>query len=120
MRWHTQALAGKAVEVTHDPQPGFFKRRLRPKCCWVPVRIWMRQETDDAGDLISDEKLLCTVDGEPRDPGDQWTYCCTDPISEREFNYLTRLRAWQRVNAPEEWDPFTPIDHTRTPIIEEN
>lgn len=120
LAWHSARLAGAELETVHEePHAGWFKRRLVKKGCWVPARIWLEQETDEAGELIAPERMLCEVDGQRRDPADQWLWLCQEPISEREFNYLTRLRAWQRINAPEEWDPMVPVDHTKTPIVED-
>lgn len=119
--WHTAALASgaDAMTVSGDPQVGWYQRRLVKKGCWVPARIWLEQEVGDDGELLSDQKLRCEVDGVERDAADQWLWLCQNPITERAFNYLKKLRAWQRVNRPDEWDPMVPIDHTRTPITEE-
>lgn len=121
--WHAQACAGRAWHVQiHEDEPlcGFFKARLARKAPFVPARIWLRQEVDDAGELTSPEVLLCEIDGVPKDPVAEWTRLCQYPITQTEFEYMTRLRAWQRANAPEEYQAaWRPVDHLKTPILEE-
>ncbi len=128
LAWHAAALAARTdwqrknltpVGVNEDPQAGWFKRRLIKNGPWVPARIWLDQEVED-GELLAPERVLCEVDGQRRDALDQWLWLCQEPISEREFIYLTRLRAWQRVNAPEELERVGRVDHTETPIVEES
>lgn len=111
-----RAIAGERQEIREDePQAGWWKMRLKPKCAWVPVRIWLEQEVLD-GELIAPEVLKCTVDGEEKDPREVWVWCSQRPIEEHEFRYMTALRAWQRANEPEAWDPYRPIDMTETAI----
>lgn len=113
-------VAGDAnVRIAEDEiKSGWFKRRLRKGCPWVPVRIWIHQVIDDAGELLEPERFACSVDGRAADPVEQWPRVCMSPIAEHEFEYLTALRAWQRVNEPEAWDPLKPVDLTRTAIEE--
>lgn len=117
--FYWRSIAGENPPVHVDePRAGWFKIKLKTRCCWVPVRIWLEQETDEAGELIAPEVLKCTVDGELRDPCQVFNWCCRQVIEEHEFRYMTALRLWQRVNEPEAWDPYRPIDMTETPIEE--
>ena len=120
--WHTAAVAAGETggpEIHGDePQCGWFKCRLSKKGCWVPARIWVAQVTDADGELTEPAVMHCEVDGDRKDPGERWTWICSNPITLREFEYLTRLRRWQRVNAPHEWDPMRPVDHLSTPVLE--
>lgn len=95
-----------------DPRPGWFKRRLVKNGVFVPARIWMFQWVDDAGDLVGDEVLQCEVDGEYADPAEAWSWLCSNPITEAEFNHLTALRQWAAKHAPGEpyADPRKPVD----------
>lgn len=117
LEFYRRALAGARDEIREgDPEAGWWKMRLIRRGAWVPVRIWIEQEIDDAGELLAPQVVKCTVDGEVKDPREVWQWCCTRPIAEHEFDYMTALRAWQRINEPEAWDPYRPIDMTETPI----
>jgi hypothetical protein len=117
LAFHRRALAGAREDIREqDPEAGWWKMRLSKRGCWVPVRIWLEQDIGDDGELLAPEVLKCTVDGEEKDPREVWQWCCTRPIAEHEFRYMTALRAWQRVNEPDAWDPYRPIAMTETPI----
>lgn len=124
LAWHRGAVAVDgsvpiAAAVHADPQCGWFKRRMVKKGCWVPARIWLHQVVDhETGELSEPQQLLCEVDGERYEADDQWLWLCKEPITQAEFDYLTELRAWQRVNAPHEWDATVPVDHLSTPVLE--
>jgi hypothetical protein len=113
--WRAMCGEQQAV-IEQDPQAGWYQIRLAKRGPWVPVRIWLEQETGDDGELLGPEILKCTVDGEEKDPRDVWQWCCTRPIAEHEFRYLSALRSWQKVNEPEAWDPYRQVDMTETPI----
>lgn len=115
--FHRRALAGARDTIVEDlPEVGFWKMRLVKRGAWVPVRIWLEQEIGDDGELLAPEVVKCTVDGAEKDPREVWQWCCTRPIAEHEFRYMTALRAWQRVNEPDAWDPYRAIDMTETTI----
>jgi hypothetical protein len=116
LAFYRRALAGAREAVTETPEAGWWQIRLVRKGCWVPVRTWLEQDIGDDGELLSPDVLKCTVDGAEKDPRDVWQWICTRPIAEHEFLYLTDLRAWQRVNEPDAWDPYKPVDMTETPI----
>lgn len=112
-----RAIAGERQPVfENEPQAGWWKLKLKSRCCWVPVKIWLVQEVGDDGELLGPEIYKCTVDGAERDPIEVFGRCCRHPIEEHEFLYMTALRAWQRANEPEAWDPYRPIDMTETTI----
>jgi hypothetical protein len=117
LEFHARALAGARDSVhENDPRPGWWKMRIVKKGPWVPVKIWLEQDIDEGGELLGPEIVRCLVDGSSWDPRDAWLYCCNVPIAEHEFQYLTALRAWQRINEPELWDPYKPVDISQTPI----
>lgn len=119
LAFYWRAMAGVEQAVQEDqPEAGWWKRRMIKRGAWVPVRIWLEADVGDDGELLGPEVLKCTVDGEIVDPRDVWQFCCTRPIAEHEFRYLTDLRAWQRVHEPEAWDPYKPVDMTETAIEE--
>jgi hypothetical protein len=99
--WHSSAMAGEHPPVTHDPQCGWFRRKLVKGGPWVPARIWLEQEIDpETGELVRDETMMAEVNGEPADPDDAWTWLCSEPISEEQFNYMEAAAAHARLHAP--------------------
>lgn len=94
--WWTSALAGESPLITEEAQPGFYRRRLVKGGPFVPVHIWIERDVDDAGDLVSDERIMCSVNGRIASAEEHWTYCCSHPIAEPEFDYLTRLSSYAR------------------------
>lgn len=109
--WWRSALAGEKPAITENPEPGFFKRRLVKGGPWVPVQIWIEEERDEAGDLMADQVVKCTVDGVLADVDAHWSYCCARPITEAEFDYLSRVSAHAKARAPRE-----PLAHPRKRI----
>lgn len=88
--WWRGALSDPNSIITHEPQPGYYKRKLVKGGVFVPARIWMFQEIDEeTGELLSDELLQCEVNGTYADPEDAWSWICANPIREQEFHYLT-------------------------------
>lgn len=120
--WHRQAVTGGAWHIPineSDPLCGYFKTRLVKDGPFVPARIWMEQPVDDDGELISPEVLRCEVDGQAKDPVEQWVRLCHNAITHNEFDYMTRCRNWAKANAPEEYEAaWRPVDHLSTPILE--
>lgn len=117
--WWMVAIAGGDPETTADPQCGFFKRRLVKGGPWVPARIWIDAEVcPETGELLSDERLQCEVNGAWADPDDAWSWICANPISEQEFKYLTALASHCAKHEPDHpaANPRKPIDHLSTPL----
>lgn len=116
--WWRSALAGESPPITENPEPGFFKRRLVKGGPWVPVAIWIEAERDEAGDLLSDEVVKCTVDGRLVDVDSHWTYCAGSPITEAEFDYLSRVSSYAKASDKREplANPRKPIDPLKFPL----
>lgn len=116
--WWRAAVAGERPAITEDPEEGFYKRRLVKGGPWVPVQIWVEAERDEAGDLLSDEVVKCTVDGVLVDVDSHWSYCCARPITEAEFDYLSRVSAHAKARAPREplANPRRRIDPLKFPL----
>lgn len=103
LAWWRAALAGKAPQITGEPQCGFFRRKLVKDGPFVPARIWLHQELDvEARELMGDEELRCEVDGRAADAEDQWSWVAGQPITEEEFNYLTARRSYADAHAPDD------------------
>lgn len=103
-QWWRDALAGLRPVITSEPQCGFFQRRFVRGGVFVPVAIFIEQETDATGELSTDERLVCLVNGKPADPESEWTYCAGNPITEQEYRFLIERHKWAKENAPA--DPF--------------
>lgn len=116
--WWRAAVAGDRPPITEDPEEGFYKRRLVKGGPWVPVQIWIEAERDEAGDLLSDEVVKCTVDGVLVDVHSHWSYCAGSPISESEFDYLARVSAHAKARNPREplANPRRKIDPLKFPL----
>lgn len=116
--WWVATLSGLKPQITHEPQCGYFKRRLVRDGPFVVARIWMHQETDADGDLIAPEELRCEVDGKEKDPVEAWTWLAGKPITREEYRHLDAVRTWARQHAPEqpEADPDKPVDWLNAPL----
>ena len=86
------------------PAPGCYVLRLVRGGVPVAARIWVEDGERDpvTGDLLSDQRLLCEVDGRgiedisAEDPrGWPWW-----PISEQQHSYMTADAAWLRRHDP--------------------
>lgn len=115
LAWWREALALPAYErvgIPDQPHAGFFQRRLVKGGPFVPARIWLHQDIGDDGELLDDEVLRCEINGEPADADEAWSYLCSAPISEAQFNYMTARGQWASFYAPTEAaaNPRRPID----------
>lgn len=114
--WHRSALTRRAVIVGDEPQCGWFARRLVKGGILVPARIWIEGAIfDDAGDLVDQPELRCEVNGRAADPFEQWHWLAGSPISEAEFNFMTKRAQWAAWYAPDlpEANPKRPVDWLR-------
>jgi hypothetical protein len=102
LQWWRNALDGLKPQITEDIQCGFFKRKLVKGGVFVPVRIWKAGDRDADGELIEDEYTCCDVDGRAANPVDHWVWCCTNPITEKEFQFLTKLSSYAKKRDPRE------------------
>lgn len=95
------------------PQCGFFQRRLVKGGPFVRARIWREPEVDfETEKPTGKDALLCEVNGERRDPFDQWGWLSQNPITEREFRFLAETHEWAMKHAPDEPEasPRKPIN----------
>lgn len=92
LRWWRTALLGlRPVRIETDPQCGWYRMRLYGAGPWVPARIWCHQDIDpETGELADDERILCEVDGQMRDPVSVWTR--VQPITREQYDALIHLR----------------------------
>lgn len=111
LQWWRDALEGLKPQITDQPMPGWYRRRLVKHGPFVGVQIWNDAPHDESGDLLDDEILKCTVDNRDADPVDNWLYCCVHPISVKEFEYLSKLSKFAKKHAKRE-----PLANPRKPI----
>lgn len=88
--WHSRAICGFSVPVHEDNiEAGFYKVRTAPFArTWYPAAIWWEGETDELGELVSDEVLRCHIAGLEYDPYEQWLRLAKYPISREEYEAL--------------------------------
>lgn len=93
--WHRAALAGLRPPVHEgEPQCGWFKTRLAKGGPFVPAVIRLDRDIDPAtGELASPERIVCEVNGQPRNAWDAWGSLCKSPISREEYRDLQDLQA---------------------------
>lgn len=97
-----------------SPQPGFYRTRNVKGGPWLPVIVWREPpEIDEVGDLMSDEVLLCMIDGKPANPYDRWLVFARNPISAEE--YFALFAASSAPGAPPTNLPVDPL--TDAPIF---
>ena len=90
--WRRSVSGERVPRFEDEPQPGYYKCRMTKGGPFVPVEIWIEQETDpDTGELVADERLCAIVNAQLRDPLRIWTYC--RPISAEEYDALTGAHA---------------------------
>ena len=96
--WYEARISGEERHTSeHEIQCGFFKVRkfpygLWPTGPWIPARIWMADgETDEIGELLTEEKWFAEIDGKRVDPWRTWTWLSKHPVTEAEWLWLTAL-----------------------------
>jgi len=88
--WWNAALRGERPPV-HDGEPhcGFYRRKLVKGGPWVPAMIYVEADTDgDTGELTSDERFACLLNGKPANAHVQWSWLCGNPITLAEYRGL--------------------------------
>lgn len=93
LAWHRAALTGVPMAI-HEGEPhcGWFKTRLVKGGPFVPASISIQRDVDENGELASDERLICEVNGARRDPVKTWLSICKNPISRAEHCNLQDLQ----------------------------
>lgn len=122
-RWHSEAVKGVYGDFDEvhpdDPQPGWYKTKLAKGGVFVPARIWLDSVVDiGTGELLEPEAMLCEVDGLRCDAHEQWSWLCRHPITETEFDYLTKLRRHAAQHEPDLpiANPRRPVDWLKAPL----
>ena len=122
-RWHRDAVAGRLVMIVNEePQCGWYRRTLVKGGVMVPVRIWIdtpQGAIDEAGELVDQPVMRCEVNDRAADPFEQWSWVADDPITEIEFDYLTKRNRWAGWYAPEDpaANPRKPVDWLTAPTL---
>lgn len=89
--WWNAAVHGERLP-THESEVhcGLFKKRLVARGPWVPASIYIeRTVCPDTGELLSDERLRCEINGNAADPEEAWVWLARNPITQDEYDLLT-------------------------------
>jgi hypothetical protein len=100
------------VRRIDQPEPGYYKMRLRRGGPWVGVRIAFDQSGDPRAEVDGRSDW---PDGSPIDAFAIWPYVRVS--DQGEFEFLARWREWALAHAPEHpaARPFEPIDYSKLP-----
>lgn len=97
--WWLAAVSGERLP-THENEVhcGLFKKRLVARGPWVPASIYIeRTVCPETGELLSDEKLRCEINGHPADPFEAWVWLAKHPVDQTEYDDL-KLMAMEMSN----------------------
>lgn len=91
----------RAIDVT-EPEPGFFRMKLRGGGVLVGIRIWHGAPRDPVtGDEMDRSwRWQAECNGEPIDFERVWPQCAGDPITEAEYRAYSQRQRWAREKAP--------------------
>lgn len=109
LEWYRAALAGKKPAITSEPECGYYKRKLARGGPWVPGRIFREPSGE----------LACIVNGKLCDVLDEWLWLCTQPITEREYQFRVATGKWATEYAPgsPEANPERKVNLRRLPPL---
>lgn len=102
-----------------QPVAGFYRMRLRGGAVKSAIRVWFGPPHDPVTGEELDRfwRWQATADGEPADFDRIWPACATDVLTESEYTFLIRRRAWAKQNAPRSayatgrrYDPLDPAN----------
>ena len=126
LAWWRGELAAQGVpvfdrakhSVPQIPQVGWYKRRLVIGGAWVATRIWREPEIGMDEKPTGRDVLRCETDGRSRDPWLQWDAVCRHPISQADYEFMTKNAAWVREHSPDEPEarPDRAVDWLKCPI----
>lgn len=116
LAWHTEAMRQIEMRQPHvvvndEPQCGWFECRMVQDGPMLPAMIWLDQDTDDANELLDEEKMRCQVVCLEQDPMEWWSKLSKRPISQERYDYLMALGDWAA-----EWMPSHPFNEPRKRI----
>ena len=78
-------LAGKNVAIdVNNPIPGYYRVRSARNGPWRPVAIWRTE----------DNRLVCRVAGEMKDPVQVWQWCAKNPMPKEEVAHAFKNGTW--------------------------
>lgn len=101
--WEKLAAKERPPIQVDQPEPGYYRRRLVKNGPFVACRIWIERDIDpDTGEIIADDKYLCTVDGKPASAMEQWSWLASHAISKEEYDFMLADADWCRKYAPDD------------------
>lgn len=120
VRGAVHSIGGKDTVDVSQPVAGYFRYRLGAGTVKGAVRIWYGPPHDPVTgeELDRSWRWQATFDGEPVDFDRVWPACASDTLTEQEYNYLLRRRAWAQQHAPnsaharigKKYDPLDPAN----------
>lgn len=117
--YHTVRAAADAgrptLEHVEEPQSGFYKRRKYRGGPYIPVRIFVEQQIDAAGELIAPEIMKCQVGPDYCDPVAEWPWVANRPISQATYRLLLAEFAWAKSLPTFVPDPEIEVDFLTAP-----
>ena len=124
LSWYFRALNDKSLHLDleinyNQPECGWFETRLKSGGPFVPARIWLQQEVCEVtGELLSDEVLLCEINGQSFDPVDGWERIAANPITQAKFNFMVANAEYAKEYAPHEpvANPYKKTDWANVPL----
>lgn len=117
--WWRRELHRPGQKIPEAPQAGWYQRRLVKGGVWVPARIYRMPEVDFVTEQPTGrDVVLCDVGGERRDPLDEWSKLCTQPIKEETFKFLMAKADYAKKYSPTdpEASPTTPTNWDTCPL----
>lgn len=105
----------------NNPEPGFYKMRLRRGAVPVGVRIWWGPPVDPwTGEEVPErgDRLQASINGENVELERVWPSCAREPSTESEHDYLIGLQQWGQQHDPDgpHANPNKPVDLLSAPL----
>jgi len=92
-RWWRETLAGLNPPIHEDePHCGYFKTRRAYRGPFYPASIFLIGETDpETGELTSDERFACEINGRRFDAYEQWQWLAKHPVPLKTYHELQQM-----------------------------
>ena len=109
--WHAALADPRTPRHDAEPQPGFYTRRYVKNGPLIPVRVYLHQEIDEAGELSAPPEIRAEELGwDKGDPARFWTHL--RPITREAYDALIEEHRTNHQMAA----THAPIDITETPM----
>lgn len=103
------------------PAAGFYRTRLRSGGVYVGIKIFHGAPLDPVTgeELDRSHRWQALCNDKPIDLDRVWPRCAREPVSAKEYAYLTTLQGWAEEHAPDSAiaDPTRRIDPLNSEIL---